>query len=153
MKDEKWREALEKDVGIILMQHFSRMAMSTPDNFNRIVKYCADDVEECADEEYSDGDITIAFRRFIESMPAEEVNEYDRWPYSVLHATDYVLFNIRKNDVMRWDNNRHGMDIIIYGDREEAQQDERDGYVAISCHSLPAEWSEELADQVRRNGR
>ncbi len=52
----------------ILIDFFRRNDMDLPDNFHDIVDFCYNDVCETADPEYwHDGDVMIAFRRWIES--------------------------------------------------------------------------------------
>lgn len=49
----------------MLIDIFDRMLMGTPSNFDDILEFI---VEETADKEnWHDGDVTIAFRRWIES--------------------------------------------------------------------------------------
>lgn len=51
----------------ILIDMWAKMGMDTPENFEDIVQECYEDVCETADPvNWSDGDVAIAFRRWIE---------------------------------------------------------------------------------------
>ena len=53
----------------MLIDQFDRMSMDTPHNFDEILEFVVNDVEEAADPtEWHDGDVTIAFRRWIEAQ-------------------------------------------------------------------------------------
>lgn len=52
-----------------LIQLFSAMGMDIPENYEDIVQDCYEDVMACADpEKWHSGDVTIAFRRWIEKQ-------------------------------------------------------------------------------------
>ena len=56
-----------KEITEMLIDIFDRMVMDTPNNFDDILEFIVEDVEETADKEnWHDGDVTIAFRRWIE---------------------------------------------------------------------------------------
>ena len=58
------KDAIEK----ILISMFASIGMNTPDNYEVIVQFVYEDVCETADpENWSDGDVAIGFRRWIES--------------------------------------------------------------------------------------
>lgn len=59
----KKKDEVEK----ILIQKITSLGMDIPNNLEDIVQYCFEDILECADKDnWSDGDVTIAFRRWIE---------------------------------------------------------------------------------------
>lgn len=56
------------EIEVILVNMLTKIDMDIPDNFEDIVQYCYEDVCETADpNNWSNGDVTIAFRRWIES--------------------------------------------------------------------------------------
>ena len=58
-----------KEVEFILMLKLSAIGMDRPSNFEDILSYVFDDVNETADSEnWHDGDVAIAFRRWIEEQ-------------------------------------------------------------------------------------
>ena len=67
MNDKKRMWITEEVVNI-----FDRINIDTPNNFDDILDFVVKDVEENADKEnYHDGDVAIAFRRWIESNQKE----------------------------------------------------------------------------------
>tara|TARA_R110002051_G_scaffold18344_1_gene53082 strand:- start:1616 stop:1816 length:201 start_codon:yes stop_codon:yes gene_type:complete len=58
----------EKEITIMLIDIFDRINIDTPSNFDDILEFVIDDVEETADKEnWHEGDVAIGFRRWIES--------------------------------------------------------------------------------------
>jgi len=58
-----------KEIASILIDNFDRMNMDTPNNFDEILEFVVEDVESSADKDtWHDGDVVIAFRRWIESV-------------------------------------------------------------------------------------
>lgn len=52
----------------ILINMWSSIGIDIPSNYEDIVQYCYEDVMECADlDNWHSGDVSIAFRRWIES--------------------------------------------------------------------------------------
>ena len=52
----------------MLIDIFDRINIDVPSNFDEILEFVVDDVEASADKEnWHDGDVAIAFRRYIES--------------------------------------------------------------------------------------
>jgi len=52
----------------MLIDIFGRINIDTPSNFDEILEFVVDDVNDTADKEnWHDGDVAIAFRRWIES--------------------------------------------------------------------------------------
>ena len=61
----------QKEITLMLIDIFHRINIDTPSNFNDILEYVVNDVDETADEEnWHDGDVAIGFRRWIESNVA-----------------------------------------------------------------------------------
>jgi hypothetical protein len=55
-------------VELTLIDTFSKIGMDRPENFDEIVQYVYDDVDETADDvDWNDSDVMIGFRRWIES--------------------------------------------------------------------------------------
>ena len=50
----------------IFIDLISRMGMEIPNNYEDIVQYIFEDILDCADDNFSEGDVVIGFRRFIE---------------------------------------------------------------------------------------
>ena len=58
----------KQEIKVMLINIFNRIYIDTPINFDEILEFIANDVEETADkEDWHDGDIAIGFRRWIES--------------------------------------------------------------------------------------
>ena len=52
-----------------LRQIYLQIGMDAPSNHDEILEFVVEDVKETADpEDWHDGDVTIAFRRWIESQ-------------------------------------------------------------------------------------
>ncbi len=57
------------DIEFILINMWATIGMAIPDNYEDIVQDCFEDVHETADPiNWSDGDVAIAFRRWIEKQ-------------------------------------------------------------------------------------
>lgn len=66
--DETDNTAMKDDIERILINMWSSIGIDIPENYEDIVQYCFEDVLETADpENWHDGDVAIAFRRWIES--------------------------------------------------------------------------------------
>ena len=61
-------DTMEHIVEVHLLAMFSSIQMDKPDNFDEMVGYICRDITECADENFSYGDVVIGFRRFIQSI-------------------------------------------------------------------------------------
>lgn len=59
---------MEKEIETQLLTMFSRINMDRPENFDDIVEFCVADIRETANVEFSEGDVTIAFRRYVEKL-------------------------------------------------------------------------------------
>ena len=58
----------KQEITSMLIDIFDRINIDTPDNFDDILEFVYNDVCETADKEnWHDGDVAIAFRRWIES--------------------------------------------------------------------------------------
>ena len=67
--EEEDKENLKKkdDIEKTLINLFTRIPIDIPENFEDIVQFCYEDVCETADKDnWCDGDVAIAFRRWIE---------------------------------------------------------------------------------------
>tara|TARA_R110000824_G_scaffold239102_1_gene427851 strand:+ start:828 stop:1070 length:243 start_codon:yes stop_codon:yes gene_type:complete len=63
----------EKEITSMLIDIFDKININTPNNFDDILEFVVEDVEETADKEnWHDGDVAIAFRRWIELNQKEE---------------------------------------------------------------------------------
>lgn len=57
------------DIEAILIDMWAKIGMDIPDNYENIVQDCFEDVHETADpDNWSNGDVAIAFRRWIEKQ-------------------------------------------------------------------------------------
>ena len=64
---KNWTVEKKDEIERILISIWSKIPMDIPSNYENIVQYCYEDVCETADPvNWSDGDVVIAFRRFIE---------------------------------------------------------------------------------------
>ena len=61
-----------------------------------------------------------------------------------LYETDSVIYNKKNDDVVKFTDG----EIVIYGDKEEAEADCRRGEVVIPCTELPNHWKEILLEQI-----
>ena len=60
---------MREEITSMLIDQFDRMNMDLPHNFEEIVDFVVDDVKETADPiDWHDGDVTIGFRRWIETQ-------------------------------------------------------------------------------------
>ena len=56
-----------EEITSMLIDIFDRINIDTPYNFDDILEFVIEDVEETADNEnWNDGDVAISFRRWIE---------------------------------------------------------------------------------------
>lgn len=68
-KKTNWTVEKKDEIERILINLWKSMGMDIPANFETIVQFCYEDVCETADaENWSDGDVVIAFRRWIEDQ-------------------------------------------------------------------------------------
>ena len=66
----------KEEITVMLIDIFDRINIDTPNNFDEILEFVANDVEETADKEnWHDGDVAIGFRRWIECVNG--VNEVE----------------------------------------------------------------------------
>ena len=64
-----WTTEKKDEIERVLISKWKQIGMDIPDNFEEIVQYCYEDVCETADPEtWHDGDVAIAFRRWIENQ-------------------------------------------------------------------------------------
>ena len=57
----------KKEITSLLIDLFDRIGIDTPSNFDDILEFVYNDVDETADPtEWHSGDVAIAFRRWIE---------------------------------------------------------------------------------------
>ena len=62
-----------KEITEMLIDIFDRINIDTPNNFDDILEFVVEDVEASADEKnWHDGDVAIAFRRWIENQNKED---------------------------------------------------------------------------------
>ena len=64
-----------------------------------------------------------------------------------LFETDYVLWDKANDNLVRWESNG---DIVIYGDKEEAENDCYGNEYVTKCTDLPEHHQKELLDQVKK---
>lgn len=57
-----------EEVASMVVDIFDRINIDTPINIDEIIDFCCEDVESSADKDnWHDGDVAIAFRRWVES--------------------------------------------------------------------------------------
>ena len=59
---------MKDEVERMLIDIFRKIGIDVPENFENIVQYCYEDVMEVAGDDWHDGDVSIAFRRWIEEQ-------------------------------------------------------------------------------------
>jgi hypothetical protein len=60
---------MKEEIASMLIDIFNRLNIDTPNNFDSILNFVIEDVEETADKKnFHDGDVAIAFRRWIENQ-------------------------------------------------------------------------------------
>lgn len=65
---QHWGNSKKDAIESILIDVWSSIGMDIPANYEEIVNYCYDDVSVAADpHHWHEGDVIIAFRRWIES--------------------------------------------------------------------------------------
>lgn len=66
---KNWTVEKKDEIKRMLIQMWSIIGIDIPHNFEDIAQYCYEDVCETADpEEWHSGDVSIAFRRWIEAQ-------------------------------------------------------------------------------------
>lgn len=58
---------LIKEVDLQLLEIYRRIGIDKPSNHEDIIQFVSEDVEACADDEFTSEDIKIGFRRLIET--------------------------------------------------------------------------------------
>ena len=59
----------QEEIASLLIDIFDKIGIDTPNNFDSIAEFCYEDVCETADpDNWHSGDVSIAFRRWIESQ-------------------------------------------------------------------------------------
>lgn len=72
-----WTVEKKDEVEKTLIKRLTSMGMDLPNNFEDIVQYCYEDVCETADpRDWSDGDVMIAFRRWVEKQGEAQSKTY-----------------------------------------------------------------------------
>lgn len=65
-----------------------------------------------------------------------------------LFKTDYVIYDEANDSVVRWESNG---DIILFGEKSEADADCRGNEIVIPCTDLPLKWQTEIINQLNFN--
>jgi hypothetical protein len=65
-----------------------------------------------------------------------------------LFDTDFVIWDKANDNLIRWESNG---DIVIFGDKYEAENDCYGNESVVSCTDLPQHHQEELLNQIKRN--
>jgi hypothetical protein len=65
-----------------------------------------------------------------------------------LFSTDFVLWDKANDSLIRWETNG---DIVIFGNKNEAEEDCHSNEVVISCTDLPEYHQEKLINQIKNN--
>lgn len=62
-----------KEITSILIDIFDKINIDNPNNFDEILEFVVEDVDASADKDnWHDGDVAIAFRRWIENQNKDE---------------------------------------------------------------------------------
>ncbi len=64
-----------------------------------------------------------------------------------LYPTDYVIFDRANDHVIQWESNG---DMVIFGDKTEAEADCRGNEEVIACTELPLHHQEKLKKQIEK---
>lgn len=65
-----------------------------------------------------------------------------------LIPTDYVIYDRANDHVIQWESNG---DMVIFGNKAEADEDCRGNEEVIPCTELPAHHQEKLIEQINRD--
>lgn len=78
--ETEWKELRKKnEIRIALINIFIGAGMDTPNNFETIVTYCYEDACNSTDENsWHSGDVSIAFRRYIEDSSNANDKDYEK---------------------------------------------------------------------------
>ena len=73
MSEKRVQVKKKKEICGLLIDNFVRMNMDKPSNFDEIADFVYEDVEASADKvNWTDMDVIIAFRRWIESKAKQQ---------------------------------------------------------------------------------
>jgi hypothetical protein len=64
-----------------------------------------------------------------------------------LFSTDYVLWDKANDNLVCFGDGQ----VVIFGDKEEAEQDCRGNEYVVSCTELPMHHQEKLLNQIKNN--
>ena len=64
-----------------------------------------------------------------------------------LFSTDFVIYDKENDKPIFWSD---GNEIVIFGDKSEAEQDARGNEIVIPCTSLPQYWQDKLVKQINK---
>lgn len=77
-KVKQWSVEKKDAIETMLINMWASLGMDIPDNYEDIVQYCYEDVCETADpKEWHSGDVSIAFRRWIEAQAMSDTGMKD----------------------------------------------------------------------------
>lgn len=62
-----------------------------------------------------------------------------------LFNTDYVIYDRANDQVIKWKSNG---ECVIFGSKEEAEEDCRGNEEVLPCTDLPIHWQEILINQI-----
>ena len=75
--EANWTVEKKDEIERILIAKWAAVGMGIPDNYEDIVQDCYEDVCETADPvNWSEGDVSIAFRRWIQKQTKKRNNDY-----------------------------------------------------------------------------
>lgn len=66
------------------------------------------------------------------------------WKVNILYPTDWVIYDEPNDYVIQFTNG----EIVIYGDKNEAEQDRQGNESVIRCTDLPVHWQETILKQL-----
>lgn len=122
-KVKQWTVEKKDEIERILINMWATLSMDIPSNFEDIVQDCYEDVCETADPvNWSDGDVAIAFRRWIEKQATQpDENEEETYFKIIKKGFDKELereeiqIHAGKNGNVFLIKNEEGFIVDVYG--------------------------------------
>jgi len=65
-----------------------------------------------------------------------------------LFETDYVIYDKENDKPIFW---KFGCQIVIFGDKSEAEENARGNEIVIPCTELPQHWQDEILKQINKD--
>lgn len=75
------------------------------------------------------------------------INDFKLNKMKKLFSTDFVIYDKENDKPIFWSD---GVEIVIFGDKSEAEKDARGNEIVIPCTSLSQHWQDELLKQINK---